>query len=329
MGSVRARLDRLDEPSSNKVLPITIHGDAAVTGQGVVQETLNMSKARGYEVGGTVRIVINNQVGFTTSNPLDARSTPYCTDIGKMVQAPIFHVNADDPEAVAFVTRVALDFRNTFKRDVFIDLVCYRRHGHNEADEPSATQPLMYQKIKKHPTPRKIYADKLEHDGVATLEDATELVNLYRDALDAGECVVKEWRPMNMHSFTWSPYLNHEWDESYPNKVEMKRLQELAKRISTVPESIEMQARVAKIYNDRQAMAQARNCSTGAARKTWPMRRWLTKVSPCVCPVKILVAARSSIVTRLSTTRRTVQPTHRCITSIMRRAVQSLGLRTV
>ncbi|EBP4398235.1 2-oxoglutarate dehydrogenase E1 component [Salmonella enterica] len=255
MGSVRARLDRLDEPSSNKVLPITIHGDAAVTGQGVVQETLNMSKARGYEVGGTVRIVINNQVGFTTSNPLDARSTPYCTDIGKMVQAPIFHVNADDPEAVAFVTRLALDFRNTFKRDVFIDLVCYRRHGHNEADEPSATQPLMYQKIKKHPTPRKIYADKLEADKVATLEDATEMVNLYRDALDAGECVVKEWRPMNMHSFTWSPYLNHEWDEAYPNKVEMKRLQELAKRISTVPEAIEMQSRVAKIYGDRQAMA--------------------------------------------------------------------------
>lgn len=255
IGSVRARLDRLDEPSSNKVLPITIHGDAAVTGQGVVQETLNMSKARGYEVGGTVRIVINNQVGFTTSNPLDARSTPYCTDIGKMVMAPIFHVNADDPEAVAFVTRLALDFRNNFKRDVFIDLVCYRRHGHNEADEPSATQPLMYQKIKKHPTPRKIYADRLEQDTVATLEDATEMVNLYRDALDAGECVVKEWRPMNMHSFTWSPYLNHEWDESYPNKVEMKRLQELAKRISSVPEGVEMQSRVAKIYGDRQAMA--------------------------------------------------------------------------
>ncbi|WP_343554039.1 2-oxoglutarate dehydrogenase E1 component [Pantoea sp.] len=256
MGSVRARLDRLAEPSSNKVLPITIHGDAAVIGQGVVQETLNMSAARGYEVGGTVRIVINNQVGFTTSNPKDARSTPYCTDIGKMVLAPIFHVNADDPEAVAFVTRLALDYRNTFKRDVFIDLVCYRRHGHNEADEPSATQPLMYQKIKKHPTPRKIYADQLESEGVATTEDATEMVNLYRDALDEGECVVPEWRPMSLHSFTWSPYLNHEWDESYPATVELKRLQELARRISSVPESVEVQSRVAKIYNDRKEMAE-------------------------------------------------------------------------
>ena len=255
MGSVRARRDRLDEARSNMVLPITIHGDAAITGQGVVQETLNMSQARGYEVGGTVRIVINNQVGFTTSNPLDARSTEYCTDIAKMVQSPIFHVNADDPEAVAFVTRLALDFRNTFKRDVMIDLVCYRRHGHNEADEPSATQPVMYQKIKKHPTPRKIYADVLTEQKVASLEDATEMVNLYRDALDRGDCVVEEWRPMNLHSFTWSPYLNHEWDEEYPSKVEMKRLQELGRRISTVPEAIEMQSRVAKIYADRAEMA--------------------------------------------------------------------------
>ncbi|MDU6077796.1 MAG: 2-oxoglutarate dehydrogenase E1 component [Pantoea sp.] len=256
MGSVRARLDRLDSPGSNQVLPITIHGDAAVIGQGVVQETLNMSQARGYEVGGTVRIVINNQVGFTTSNPRDARSTPYCTDIGKMVLAPIFHVNADDPEAVAFVTRLALDYRNTFKRDVFIDLVCYRRHGHNEADEPSATQPLMYQKIKKHPTPRKLYADRLAAEGSASAEDATEMVNLYRDALDAGECVVAEWRPMSLHSFTWSPYLNHEWDESYPATVEPKRLQELARRISQIPDAVEVQARVAKIYNDRKEMAE-------------------------------------------------------------------------
>ncbi|PWC19181.1 2-oxoglutarate dehydrogenase E1 component [Brenneria roseae subsp. roseae] len=254
-GSVRARLDRLGNQSGPRVLPITIHGDAAISGQGVVQELLNMSTVRGYEVGGTLRIVINNRIGFTTSNPLDIRSTEYCTDIGKMVQAPIFHVNADDPEAVAFVTRLALDFRNTFKRDVFVDLICYRRHGHNEADEPSATQPMMYQRIKKHPTPRKVYADRLEQGKVITLEDATEMVNLYRDALDAGECVVEEWREMDMQSFTWAPYLNHEWDEPYPNKVEMKRLQELAKRISEVPEGIDIHPRVAKVYNDRAEMA--------------------------------------------------------------------------
>ncbi|EYU14275.1 2-oxoglutarate dehydrogenase E1 component [Photorhabdus aegyptia] len=255
IGSVRARRDRLDEGRSNMVLPITIHGDAAVTGQGVVQETLNMSQARGYEVGGTIRIVINNQIGFTTSNPKDARSTQYCTDIIKMVQAPIFHVNADDPEAVAFVTRLALDFRNTFKRDVMIDLVCYRRHGHNEADEPSATQPMMYQKIKKHPTPRKIYGDKLAAENLISVDDMTEMVNLYRDALDRGDCVVDEWRSMGLHSFTWEPYLNHEWDEEYPHKVEIKRLQDLGRRISFVPEEVTMHSRVAKIYNDRAEMA--------------------------------------------------------------------------
>ncbi|MQL48320.1 2-oxoglutarate dehydrogenase E1 component [Photorhabdus khanii] len=255
IGSVRARRDRLDEGRSNMVLPITIHGDAAVTGQGVVQETLNMSQARGYEVGGTIRIVINNQIGFTTSNPKDARSTQYCTDIIKMVQTPIFHVNADDPEAVAFVTRLALDFRNAFKRDVMLDLVCYRRHGHNEADEPSATQPMMYQKIKKHPTPRKIYSDKLVAEQLISVDDVTEMVNLYRDALDRGDCVVEEWRSMGLHSFTWEPYLNHDWDEEYPHKVDIKRLQDLGRRISSIPEEVEMHSRVAKIYNDRAEMA--------------------------------------------------------------------------
>ncbi len=255
IGSVRARRDRLKEADSNIVLPITIHGDAAIAGQGVVQETLNMSQARGYEVGGTVRIVVNNQIGFTTSNPRDARSTEYCTDIAKMVQSPIFHVNADDPEAVAFVARLALDFRNTFKRDVMIDLVCYRRHGHNEADEPSATQPVMYQKIKKHPTARKLYADKLIDQQVVGLEDVTEMVNLYRDALDRGDCVVEEWRPMNLQSFTWSSYLHHEWDEDYPAKMDLQQVKDLSLRISTPPEAIELQSRVAKIYADRAEMA--------------------------------------------------------------------------
>ncbi|WEM43127.1 2-oxoglutarate dehydrogenase E1 component [Photobacterium sp. DA100] len=256
VGSVRARQDRLGDRDGSQVLPITIHGDSAIAGQGVVAETFNMSQSRGYQVGGTVRIVVNNQIGFTTSNPHDTRSTQYCTDIAKMVQAPIFHVNADDPEAVAFVTRIALDFRNTFKRDVVIDLVCYRRHGHNEADEPNATQPLMYQKIKKHPTPRKIYADSLTDEGTVDLETATSLINEYRDALDRGECVVKEWRPMKLHSVDWAPYIGHDWTVDWDNQVDYTRLQELAQRVCQFPESHKLQSRVQKLYNDRMAMAE-------------------------------------------------------------------------
>ncbi|PSU32494.1 2-oxoglutarate dehydrogenase E1 component [Photobacterium lutimaris] len=255
VGSVRARQDRLGDKDGSQVLPITIHGDSAIAGQGVVAETFNMSQSRGYRVGGTVRIVVNNQIGFTTSNPHDTRSTQYCTDIAKMVQAPIFHVNADDPEAVAFVTRIALDFRNTFKRDVVIDLVCYRRHGHNEADEPNATQPLMYQKIKKHPTPRKIYADALTDEGAVDLETATSLINEYRDALDRGECVVKEWRPMKLHSVDWEPYIGHDWTVDWPNKIDPIRLNELAQRVCQFPESHKLQSRVQKLYNDRLSMA--------------------------------------------------------------------------
>ncbi|PSJ45573.1 2-oxoglutarate dehydrogenase E1 component [Zobellella endophytica] len=255
IGSVRARMDRLENPDGRQVLPITIHGDSAFAGQGVVAETFNMSLTRGYGVGGTIRIVINNQVGFTTSNPRDTRSTEYCTDIAKMVQAPIFHVNADDPEAVVQVTQLALDFRNEFGRDVVIDLVCYRRHGHNEADEPSATQPLMYQKIKKHPTPRKIYADLLIGKGTVSTEDTTVMINEYRDALDHGECVVKEWRPMEKHSVDWSPYLGHEWDMPYDSSYPLDKLKELAERVTSYPETHTLQRQVGKIYDDRRTMA--------------------------------------------------------------------------
>ncbi|CAH0533879.1 2-oxoglutarate dehydrogenase E1 component [Vibrio stylophorae] len=254
MGSVRARQDRLGDKEGRSVLPITIHGDSAVAGQGVVAETFNMSQARGYRVGGTVRIVVNNQIGFTTSNPRDTRSTQYCTDIAKMVQAPIFHVNADDPEAVAFVTQVAIDYRNTFGRDVVIDLVCYRRHGHNEADEPNATQPLMYQKIKQHPTPRKLYADVLIEQEICDIEKATELVNGYRDALDSGECVVKEWRPMKMHSVDWQPYVGHDWEVPWQSQFAQNRLIELGKKLCQFPESHQLQSRVQKLYQDRQSM---------------------------------------------------------------------------
>ena len=255
MGSVRARQDRLGDKTGSMVLPVTIHGDSAIAGQGVVQETFNMSRTRGFQVGGTIRIVINNLIGFTTSNPRDIRSTMYCTDIAKMVQAPIFHVNADDPEAVAFVTRIALDYRNTFKRDVVIDLVCYRRHGHNEADEPNATQPLMYQKIKKHPTPRKLYADTLIERGEYDIETATQMVNEYRDSLDHGEVVVKEWRPMEKDSVDyWSPYLGHEWNMDWGSRFEMNRLLELGNRVCQYPDSHVLQSRVDKIYSDRRAM---------------------------------------------------------------------------
>lgn len=196
-----------------------------------------------------------------------------------------------------------------------IDLVCYRRHGHNEADEPSATQPVMYQKIKKHPTPRKIYADVLTEQKVASLEDATEMVNLYRDALDRGDCVVEEWRPMNLHSFTWSPYLNHEWDEEYPSKVEMKRLQELARRISTVPEAIEMQSRVAKIYADRAEMAAGNKPFDWGAAETLAYATMADEGIQSASPAKTPAAVPSSTVTQWCTTRKTVPSTFRWRTS--------------
>ncbi|NKF50612.1 2-oxoglutarate dehydrogenase E1 component [Shewanella sp. WXL01] len=255
IGSVRARQDRRGCQDGLQVMPVTIHGDSAITGQGIVQETFNMSQARGFKVGGSIRIVVNNQVGFTTSHHADVRSTEYCTDIAKMVQAPIFHVNADDPEAVAFISQLAVDYRNQFKRDVVIDLVCYRRHGHNEADEPSATQPLMYSKIKKHPTPRKIYADKLIAEDTVSANDVTGLVNTYRDSLDAGDCVVKEWRPMTLHTVDWTPFLNKEWDEDYDASLPIEKLKELADKLVDLPENHKLQSRVAKIYGDRKTMA--------------------------------------------------------------------------
>lgn len=254
MGSVRARLDRRGCDDGTMCLPITVHGDSAIAGQGVVQETFNMSQTRGFQVGGTVRIVVNNQVGFTTSKTIDTRSTQYCTDIAKMVQAPILHVNADDPEAVMFVSKLALDYRNKFRRDVVIDLVCYRRHGHNEADEPNATQPLMYQKIKKHPVPRQIYADQLVTEGVLAEHEAKKLIDDYRAALDHGACVVEEWRPMTEHSVDWSPYIGHDWDVPYDASISVDELMAKGKKLCTYPDDYPLQSRVKKLYQDRKAM---------------------------------------------------------------------------
>ncbi|WWP00081.1 MAG: 2-oxoglutarate dehydrogenase E1 component [Candidatus Dasytiphilus stammeri] len=255
MGSVRAMLDhyRLTKPQTNQVLPITIHGDAALIAQGVMQETLNLSQVRGYEIGGTIRIVVNNQIGFTTSNLKDARSTQYCTDIGKMIQAPIFHVNSDDIEAVLFVTRLALDFRDRFKRDVFIDLVGYRRHGHNEADEPSVTQPIMYKKIQQHPSSRQIYIDKLIQEKVISKKEYQYMTNEYCKVLQQGTCVVEEIdehipKKINHHNLS-------SLDEKCSWPIERQQLKKLANIISYIPSSIKMQSRVSKIYRDRMEMA--------------------------------------------------------------------------
>jgi len=188
-GSVKARQDRAGNDGINTVIPVLIHGDAAFSGQGIVMETLNMSQTRAFSTGGTIHIVINNQIGFTTSNPLDARSTLYCTDVASMIQAPVFHVNGDDPEAVLFVTKLALDFRMSFNRDVVIDPICYRRLGHNEADEPAATQPIMYKKIRQHKTTRKIYSESLIAEGVIAPEIATAMEADYQKLLDAGQVV--------------------------------------------------------------------------------------------------------------------------------------------
>ncbi|MCF7544749.1 2-oxoglutarate dehydrogenase E1 component [Pseudomonas petrae] len=255
-GSVRARQDRRNDATGEKVLPISIHGDAAFAGQGVVLETFQMSQTRGFKTGGTIHIVINNQVGFTISKQEDSRSTEYATDVAKMIQAPILHVNGDDPEAVLFVTQLAIDYRIQFKRDVVIDLVCYRRRGHNEADEPSGTQPLMYQQIAKQRTTRELYADSLATAGILNAEAAQAKVDEYRNALDNGMHVVKSLvKEPNKELFVdWRPYLGHAWTARHDTSFDLKTLQELSAKLMEVPEGFVVQRQVQKIYEDRQKM---------------------------------------------------------------------------
>lgn len=256
-GSVRARQDRRGDQAGNKVVPIAIHGDAAFAGQGVVMETLQMSQTRAYKTGGTIHIIVNNQVGFTTSFRADARSTEYCTDVAKIVGAPILHVNGDDPEAVYFATKLALDYRMEFHKDVVVDLVCYRRRGHNEADEPSATQPLMYSKIKSHATTRDLYAQSLLSDGVLSAADDKALVEQYRDALDTGEHVVQALvKEPNKELFVdWTPYLGHEWTARHDTRVAVSTLQALGQKLCDIPEGFVLQRQVGKIVEDRRKMA--------------------------------------------------------------------------
>jgi 2-oxoglutarate dehydrogenase E1 component len=238
------------------VLPVQIHGDAAFAGQGVIMETLQLSQARGFSTGGSIHVIINNQVGFTTSDPHDARSTLYCSDVAKMVEAPIFHVNADDPEAVCFVTRFALEYRMKFHKDVVIDLVCYRRHGHNEADEPAATQPLMYQVIRKKPTVRQLYADELAAEGVLTAADAAAMIEQYRDGLDAGKPQARAALGLIGNKFTvdWSEYLGADWSEPVKTGVDMVRLRALGKAVTSYPSDWVLHPRVLAIMQSRERM---------------------------------------------------------------------------
>jgi 2-oxoglutarate dehydrogenase E1 component len=255
-GSVRARQERRGDTRAERVLALLVHGDAAFAGQGVVMETLQLSQARGFFTGGTVHVIINNQVGFTTSDPLDARSTMYASDVAKMLEVPIFHVNADDPEAVVFVTRLALKYRQKFRKDVVIDLVCYRRHGHNEADEPAATQPGMYRVIRQHPSARRLYADQLIAAGLLSEAEVQAMFEQYRSGLDEGRPQARASLGMigNKYTVDWSPYTQIDFTERVVTGVELARLRTLGERITSYPAGFALHPRVAQVIANRRKM---------------------------------------------------------------------------
>src|SRR3989449_127515 len=259
-GSVRARQRRRDDKTGDQVMPVLLHGDAAFAAQGVVMETLNLSGTRGFGTGGTVHLIINNQIGFTTSDPRDTRSTIYCTDVAKMVEAPIFHVNGDDPEAVLFITQLALDFRQKFHKDVVIDIVCFRKLGHNEQDEPLITQPLMYKKIAQHPGTRKLYADKLLAQGVIAPEEPEALIKQYRAMLDAGQQTVSPVLSNFKSKFAvdWAPFLNSKWTDAADTQVPLAELQRLAERLTAVPEGFKVHPTVLRVIESRKQMAEGK-----------------------------------------------------------------------
>ena len=256
VGSVYARQVRRKDVQKSQVLPVLIHGDAAVAGQGVNQEMLNFSQTRGYGTGGTMHVVINNQIGFTTSDPRDYRSSLYCTDIFKMVEAPIFHVNGDDPEAVAFVTALAVEFRQEFKKDVAIDIICFRKLGHNEQDEPMVTQPLMYRTIQKHPGTRKLYADRLVAEGSISADEPENMIAQYREHLDRGELLYNPVLSGHDRQFAvdWTPFLKQPYVDAADTSIPAQEIKRLAERLTTLPDGFELHSRVKKIIDDRAAM---------------------------------------------------------------------------
>jgi 2-oxoglutarate dehydrogenase E1 component len=254
-GSVRARMDRRADPLGKQVLPVLVHGDSAFGGQGVNQETLALAQTRGYTTGGTVHIIINNQIGFTTSDPRDMRSSVYCTDIVKMVEAPVLHINGDDPEAVVLATQLALEFRLEFRQDVVLDITCFRKLGHNEQDTPALTQPLMYKKIAAHPGTRKMYADKLSAQGLGdSLGD--DMAKAYRAAMDSGKHTVDPILSnfKSKYAVDWSPFLGKKWTDAGDTAIPLSEWKRLAEKITTIPDSVAPHQLVRKVYDDRAAM---------------------------------------------------------------------------
>ncbi|MFC3338609.1 2-oxoglutarate dehydrogenase E1 component [Paracandidimonas soli] len=256
-GSTRARQDRRGDEDGSQVLPVLVHGDAAFAGQGVVMETLNLAQTRGYGTGGTLHIVINNQIGFTTSDPRDTRSTLYCTDVVKMIEAPVFHVNGDDPEAVVYVTQLALDYRQKFRHDVVVDIVCFRKLGHNEQDTPALTQPLMYKSIGKHPGTRKLYADKLVAQNVLTEEEAEQMVKDYRLVMEDGKRTIEPVLTDHKSKYAtdWTPFLDAKWTDQADTAVPLTELTRIGEKLTTVPEGFTVHPLVNRLLNDRRAMA--------------------------------------------------------------------------
>lgn len=238
-------------------------------------ETLNLAQTRGYGTHGTLHIVINNQIGFTTSDPRDARSTLYCSDVAKMIEAPVLHVNGDDPEAVVLCTQLAIDFRMQFHKDVVVDIICFRKLGHNEQDTPAVTQPLMYKTIAKHPGTRALYAEKLVQQGVLTAEDADGYVKAYRQAMDDGhhtvDPVLSNYK--SKYAVDWVPFLNRKWTDAADTAVPLAELKRLADRITTVPDNFKVHPLVERVINDRRAMGR------GEAKLDWGMGEHLAYAS--------------------------------------------------
>ena len=257
LGSVRARQDRLYDENREQVIPILIHGDASFSGQGVVMESLQMSQTRGYGVGGTLHVIVNNQIGFTTSYKYDARSTEYSTDVAKMIEAPIIHVNGDNPEMVVHAAKIACEYRHKFGKDIILDLFCYRRRGHNEADDPSATQPLMYEKIAKHPSVLKIYEEKLISEDIITQLDSKNFQKIYRDSLEEGDSVVANLalKPNDDLWFDWSAYLNQTWWQETDTTFNKNKFIELSELITSAPDGFKLGRQVNKVFEDRKLMA--------------------------------------------------------------------------